>query len=107
MLLTAHPTSFSGGAAVNYIAYTIVGGRASILGPMVGSVLLVWATNVFGGQGEYSQGLFGILIIVVVLAAKGGIVGTVAGLVHRRLPARRPAPVVAVPAPPDERGQTP
>jgi branched-chain amino acid transport system permease protein len=37
MLLTAHPTSFSGNAAVNYIAYTIVGGRTSILGPIVGS----------------------------------------------------------------------
>jgi len=107
MLLTAHPTSFSGGAAVNYIAYTIVGGRTSILGPMVGSVLLVWAANIFGGQGEYSQGLFGILIIVVVLAAKGGVVGTVAGLVRRVRRARRPAPVLAVPAPPGERGQTP
>jgi branched-chain amino acid transport system permease protein len=92
MLLTAHPTSFSAGAAVNYIAYTIVGGRTSILGPVVGSGLLVWATNVFGGQGEYSQGLFGVLIIVVVLAAKGGIVGTVGSLVRRIVPARRPAP---------------
>jgi branched-chain amino acid transport system permease protein len=92
MLLTAHPTSFSSGAAVNYVAYTIVGGRTSILGPMVGSALLVWASNVFGGQGEYSQGLFGFLIIVVVLAAKGGIVGTIASLARRALPARRSAP---------------
>jgi ABC-type branched-subunit amino acid transport system permease subunit len=96
MLLTAHPTSFSGGAAVNYIAYTIVGGRTSILGPMVGSVLLVWASNIFGGQGEYSQGLFGVLIIVVVLVAKGGIVGTVGSLVRRLLPARRPAGALSV-----------
>ena len=89
MLLTAHPTSFSSGAAVNYIAYTIIGGRTSILGPMVGSALLVWASNVFGGQGEYSQGLFGLLIIVVVLVAKGGIVGTVGPLLRRLLPAGR------------------
>ncbi len=91
MLLTAHPTSFSGNAAVNYIAYTIVGGRTSILGPIVGSVFLVWASNVFGGQGEYSQGLFGFLILIVVLAAKGGIVGTIGSLVRRALPARRDA----------------
>ncbi len=96
MLLTAHPTSFSGGAAVNYIAYTIVGGRTSILGPMVGSALLVWASNFFGGQGEYSQGLFGVLIIVVVLVAKGGIVGTVGSLLRRLLPARRPAGALSV-----------
>ena len=95
MLLTAHPTSFSGGAAVNYIAYTIVGGRTSILGPMIGSVLLVWASNVFGGQGEYSQGLFGVLITVVVLVAKGGIVGTLGSLLGRMRPARPLAAAVS------------
>jgi ABC-type branched-subunit amino acid transport system permease subunit len=98
MLLTAHPTSFSSAAAINYITYTIVGGRTSILGPMVGSVLLVWASNVFGGQGQYSQGLFGLLIIVVILAARGGMVGTIGSIVQRVLRARRspvtlPAPV--------------
>jgi branched-chain amino acid transport system permease protein len=98
MLLTAHPTSFSSAAAINYITYTIVGGRTSILGPMVGSALLVWAANVFGGQGQYSQGLFGLLIIVVILAARGGIVGTIGSIVQRvlrarRSPVTRPAPV--------------
>jgi ABC-type branched-subunit amino acid transport system permease subunit len=107
MLLTAHPTSFSGGAAVNYIAYTIVGGRTSILGPMVGSVLLVWASNIFGGQGEYSQGLFGVLIIVVVLVAKGGIVGTIAALYRRVIPARRPTGRFSTRPATSERGETP
>ncbi len=107
MLLTAHPTSFSSAAAVNYITYTIVGGRTSILGPIVGSVLLVWASNVFGGQGEYSQGLFGVLIIVVVLVAKGGIVGTVGTLVRRLLPARRSPAAFPAAAPAGEREHTP
>lgn len=89
MLLTAHPTSFSSSSSVNYIAYTIVGGRVSMLGPVVGSVLLVWMSNLFSNQGQYSQGLFGLLIIVVVLAARGGIVGTVANLVSLRRPARQ------------------
>jgi branched-chain amino acid transport system permease protein len=81
MLLTAHPTSFSSSSSVNYIAYTIVGGRGSMLGPVVGSVLLVWMSNVFSNQGQYSQGLFGLLIIIVTLVARGGIVGTLANLV--------------------------
>jgi branched-chain amino acid transport system permease protein len=81
MLLTAHPTSFSSSSSVNYIAYTIVGGRVSMLGPVVGSVLLVWMSNLFSNQGQYSQGLFGLLIIIVVLVARGGIVGTLANLV--------------------------
>jgi branched-chain amino acid transport system permease protein len=75
MLLTAHPSSFAPLASVAYITYTIVGGATSILGPVVGSILLVWASNAFSSQGEYSQGLFGLLIILVVVFAKGGIVG--------------------------------
>lgn len=84
MLLTAHPSSFDSIISVNFIAYTIVGGRTSILGPIVGSTLLVWATDLFGTQGQYAQGLFGVLILIVMLVARGGIVGTVAALLRRR-----------------------
>ncbi len=91
MLLTAHPTSFSPISSVNYIGYAIIGGRGSMLGPIVGSGLLVWATNLFSIQGEYSQGLFGVLIIVVVMLAKGGIVGTAEALLRRFAGRRREA----------------
>ncbi len=83
MLLTAHPTSFSPSSSVNYIAYTIVGGRGSLLGSIVGSTLLVWMSNLFSTQGQYSDGLFGLLIVVVVLVARGGITGTVGSLLRR------------------------
>ena len=82
MLLTAHPSSFGPSSAVNYIAYAIVGGRSAMLGPLVGGVLLVWCDNLFNGHGAYSQGLFGLLLAVVVLVARGGIVGAVTGLVR-------------------------
>ena len=80
MLLTAHPTSFTSASSVNYIAYTIVGGRVSMFGPVVGSALLVGMSNLFSNQGQYSQGLYGLLIIIVILVARGGIVGTVVKL---------------------------
>jgi branched-chain amino acid transport system permease protein len=84
MLLTAHPSSFDSITAVDFIAYTIVGGRVSILGPVVGSSLLIYATNLFGTHGQYAQGLYGVLILVVILAARGGIVGTISTLLRRR-----------------------
>ena len=88
MLLTAHPSSFSSFSSVNYIGYAIVGGRGTMLGSAVGTGLLVWASNLFSSQGEYSSGLFGLLIIVVVTLAPTGIVGTVQRLrkaiVHKR-----------------------
>ncbi len=83
MLLTAHPTSFDSATAVDFIAYTIIGGRVSILGPVLGSGALVYATNLFGTHGQYAEGLYGVLILVVVLAARGGIVGTIAALWRR------------------------
>ena len=89
MLLTAHPTSFSPLSSVNYIAYTIVGGKSSILGSIFGGTLLVWASDLFAIRGEYSQGLFGFLIVFVVLVAKDGIVGTALDWFQRRRVARR------------------
>ncbi|QDW39931.1 branched-chain amino acid ABC transporter permease [Bradyrhizobium sp. KBS0727] len=77
MLLTAHPTSFSPLSSVNYIAYAIIGGKGSMLGPVVGGALLIWAGEIFALRGEYSQFLFGFLIVVVVLAARDGVVGTI------------------------------
>jgi len=84
MLLTAHPSSFDSVLAVDYIAYTIIGGRGSILGPIVGTGLMVYATNLFGTHGQFAQGLYGILILVVVLLARGGVVGTIQALIRAR-----------------------
>ncbi|HVY16354.1 MAG TPA: branched-chain amino acid ABC transporter permease [Rhodopila sp.] len=83
MLLTAHPSSFDSATAVDFIAYTIIGGRTSILGPVLGTGALVYATNLFGTHGQYAEGLYGVLILVVVLVARGGIVGTIASLARR------------------------
>jgi branched-chain amino acid transport system permease protein len=83
MLLTAHPSSFDSSTAVDFIAYTIIGGRVSILGPILGTGVLVYATNLFGTHGQYAQGLYGVLILIVVLAARGGIVGTIATIWRR------------------------
>lgn len=80
MLLTAHPSSFSSSSSITYIAYTIVGGRGSMLGPIAGSVLLVSMSNLFSNQGQYAPGLFGLLIIAVIVLARGGLVGTLAAV---------------------------
>ncbi|SHG77354.1 branched-chain amino acid ABC transporter permease [Pollutimonas bauzanensis] len=77
MLMTAHPTSFSAMSSVNYVAYAIVGGQSAILGPLLGAGVLVWAANLFSLQGEISQGLFGVVLILAVVFAKGGLIGLI------------------------------
>ncbi|MEI8399630.1 MAG: branched-chain amino acid ABC transporter permease [Alcaligenaceae bacterium] len=83
MLLTAHPSSFTSISGVNYIAYAYIGGQAVMLGSLIGSTLLVWATNYFRVGGEYSPGMLGLLIIVVVLVSRGGIYATLLNLYYR------------------------
>ena len=82
-LLMAHPSSFSPLSSVNYIAYTVIGGKASMLGSVVGCGLLVWASDLFALKGEYSQFLFGLLLVVTVLAVREGIVGAFSQFLRR------------------------
>jgi len=82
-LSTAHPSSFSSFSAINYIAYVFIGGRRTILGALVGAVLLVLMSNIFSTQAQYSAGLFGLLLIGVVMVAPGGLVGLANALAAR------------------------
>ena len=84
MLSTAHPSSFASWSVNNYIAYAFVGGRGTMLGIVVGSVLLIVMTNVFSSYAHLSAGLFGLLLLVVMMAAPNGLVGTFVKLLRNR-----------------------
>jgi branched-chain amino acid transport system permease protein len=76
MLSTAHPSSFASWSVNSYIAYAFVGGRGTMLGMVVGSMLLIVMTNEFSAYAQLSAGLYGVLLLVVMMALPGGIVGT-------------------------------
>jgi branched-chain amino acid transport system permease protein len=84
MLSTAHPSSFASFSVNSYIAYVFIGGRSNILGAVVGTLLLVTMTNVFSSYASLSTGLFGVLLLVVMMAAPGGLVGTAVRLYDAR-----------------------
>ncbi|CAH1663405.1 branched-chain amino acid ABC transporter permease [Chelatococcus asaccharovorans] len=97
MLLMAHPSSFNPLSSVNYIAYAIIGGKGSMLGPVVGATVLVFASDLFAIKGEYSQFLFGFLLVTVVLVARDGIVGTIKRWICRSARTSSEAGKAAVP----------
>ena len=76
MLSTAHPSSFASWGVNNYIAYAFIGGRGNLLGIVIGSILLIVMSNMFSAYGQISAGLFGLLLVVVMMAAPTGLVGT-------------------------------
>ena len=55
-----------------------------MLGIVVGSLLLIVMTNVFSGYADLSAGLFGVLLLLVMMAAPNGLVGTFVKLVQDR-----------------------
>ena len=62
----------------------MLGGAGTVLGPIVGSVVLETAAEIFKNTfKEAHQLIFGVLLVVVVLFLPGGIMGTIAGLLRR------------------------
>ena len=87
-LATAHPSSFASFSAIDYVAYAIIGGSGTLLGPVVGAMLLVTMSNLFSSQGLYSAALFGILLMSAVMLAPEGVVGEIRRRFEKR---RRPS----------------
>jgi len=75
MLLTAHPSSFTTMNGFSYIVFAIVGGKGTMLGPLLGAAVLTVATQLFSSRGEYSPALYGALVMGVVMLARNGIAG--------------------------------
>lgn len=76
LLSTAHPSSFASWSVNNYLAYVFIGGRATMLGGVVGGGLLIVMTNFFSSYSYLAPGLFGLLLVIVLTVVPGGIVGT-------------------------------
>lgn len=79
--------------SVQIAIITMLGGAGTLLGPIVGAVLLTTASEVF--KNEFQEGhllIYGVLIVVVVLFLPEGIVGGVRQLLQRK---KRPEEVKA------------
>ena len=61
------------------IVFCILGGVGRLFGPVAGAVLYVVAETVLGGLTGHWQFFFGLLLLGVVLFARGGLIGLVAG----------------------------
>jgi branched-chain amino acid transport system permease protein len=64
------------------IAMVVLGGMASPLGPLIGAVALLVLEETLSGITEYWQIILGPLLLLVVLFARGGIDGLLAGKQH-------------------------
>jgi branched-chain amino acid transport system permease protein len=67
------------------VLMTILGGIGTILGPIVGSTVVVGLQNYLAGIGSFSTIVLGIIFVVCVLAFRRGIVGEVQAFLSRKI----------------------
>jgi ABC-type branched-subunit amino acid transport system ATPase component/ABC-type branched-subunit amino acid transport system permease subunit len=77
----AQTNSFDPLIAVDHVAYAVVGGGASMLGTLVASFALGWFSEELATRAEYADVVYGLILILVVLYARGGLAGIGTSLV--------------------------
>jgi branched-chain amino acid transport system permease protein len=91
--------------SVQMAIITMLGGAGTLLGPVIGSVLLLGASEVFKNRFQESHLLiYGILIVVVVLFLPEGIVGGLRHLFRRGVKSKPAAGIAGGPAAAEAKG---
>ena len=75
------PTMFSWQMSGEIMVFVILGGVGRLCGPVVGAVVFVMLEHFLGGLSEYWHVYLGALLLIVVLFARGGLVGLIVGRV--------------------------
>ena len=78
------PTSFTIVLSITLLVAAVLGGANSIIGPVIGAAIIVALREAIPAESQrYTQVIFGLVLILVMLVAPGGIVG-----IYRRTIAR-------------------
>ncbi len=91
LLGVTNPSAYSLNVAVAHLTYVVVGGMAaSVVGPIVGPIVLFVIPEVFRAIGEYREVFYGAVLLLTLILAPRGIGGSIVDLVQRlrRAPAR-------------------
>ncbi|WP_075656728.1 branched-chain amino acid ABC transporter permease [Pseudochrobactrum sp. B5] len=76
------PSMLSWHMSGELIVLIILGGTGRLFGPLIGAVLYVLFEFALGGMVEHWQLFFGLILLGVVMFARGGIIGLVAGKIR-------------------------
>ncbi len=79
------PESFSLDQLIEHFAFVMVGGIATLFGPVLGAVLLAAEPELLRGLPGFEEILFGLLLVLIIAFMPRGIVG----LLARSVPALR------------------
>ena len=61
------------------MVFVILGGVGRLFGPLAGAALYILLEHLLGGVSDYWQVFLGLLLLLVVIFARGGVIGLLAG----------------------------
>lgn len=73
------PTMFSWQTSGEIMVFVILGGVARLFGPVIGAAVFILLEHMLGGLSEFWHIYLGAVLLGVVLFARGGIIGLIAG----------------------------
>ncbi len=73
------PTMFSWHTSGEIMVFVILGGVGRLFGPVAGAALYILLEHTLGGLSEFWHVYLGLLLLLVMLFARGGLIGTIAG----------------------------
>ena len=73
------PSMFSWQTSGEIMVFVILGGVGRLYGPVAGAALFILLEHWLGGINDYWQFLLGLILLGVVLFARGGLIGTLVG----------------------------
>lgn len=77
------PDTFTMKQSVMFITMMLFGGTGSILGPIIGSMFILLMTESLRVLEQYQMLVFGVILLAVVLAFPGGILGVVKDVIKK------------------------
>ena len=72
------PTMFSWQLSGELMVLVILGGVGRLIGPVVGAAIFVALEHLLGGLTEFWHIWLGVILLLIVLFARGGVVGLIA-----------------------------
>ncbi|KQP14115.1 branched-chain amino acid ABC transporter ATP-binding protein/permease [Pseudorhodoferax sp. Leaf267] len=91
------PQTFGMLQSILFVLVVMVGGAGTVVGPLIGALVVGVLPELLSGMEEYRLLFFGVLLLVVLWAAPQGVAGLLGGLWIRRQPALTPPPSAASP----------
>ncbi len=83
------PDTFTQKQSVMFVTMMLFGGTGSLVGPIVGAVLVLTITESLRAFEQYQMLVYGLLLLVVVVALPGGIYGECSRIIKRLIAGRK------------------